>query len=107
MAGRDRVRVAISRMSSGSRREESAVDPTRSQNITVNHRQLAVLGVGSRRRPALDLSDGRRRRGTDRQPIHRVEQEAAVADRGYPQILQIPGRQAPQHIATDVVLAKR
>src|SRR5215472_11490779 len=35
----------ISRMSSGSRREESAVEPTRSQNMTVSWRRSAVPSV--------------------------------------------------------------
>src|SRR5262245_59547017 len=35
----------ISRMSSGSRRAESAVEPTRSQNMTVSWRRSAVTSV--------------------------------------------------------------
>src|SRR5271166_3128900 len=73
----------ISRMSSGSRRAERAVEPTRSQNTTVIWRRCGHPERG----------DG-------------VEKLAAVADLRDADILQIIGRQPRQHRFVDRVVAK-
>src|SRR5438309_9536119 len=89
-----------SRRSSGSRRAASAVEPTRSQNITVSCRRsasaetapagatCAATGGASERRAAIAARSFRR------------------ADRAYADADQVVGRQLRQHFAIDIVVAE-
>ena len=94
-----------SRRSSGSSRADSAVEPTRSQNITVSCRRSAVgaqaAGSSGRCPVTAAVGDGGAERGD------RVEQLAAMADQGDAEMLQILGRQLRQHFAIDLVVAER
>ena len=89
------------RMSSGSSRADSAVEPTRSQNMTVSWRRSAASerggGVGGARRP--------RQRGVQR--LDRGHHLAPMADGGDAEILEIVDRQLRQHRAVDFVVAER
>ena len=78
---------------------ESSVEPTRSQNITVSCRcSASAEGVPSEKgAAALPLSF---RAG------HRPEQATPAADRGDAKVLETLVRQARQHRAVDIVVAK-
>ena len=95
--------VADARRSSGSIRVESAVDPTRSANITVTCRRsavsLAVMSVAGR------ASGGFRAR-VGAQGGDGVEQLAAVPDNIYAKILQVLRCQVRQDRVIDRVLAE-
>ena len=67
----------IACMSSGSSRAEIAVEPTRSQNITVNCRRSTASAVGSRNRGRADAQSG-----------DRLEQPLAMAQRN-PELLEV------------------
>jgi hypothetical protein len=76
-----------SRRSSGSSRADSAVEPTRSQNITVSCRRSASAGVG--------IARCGRRRGGGHFGVEggdAVEQPSAMPDQIDAEILQIFGR---------------
>ena len=91
-------------ISSGSSRPESAVEPTRSTNITVRCRRWP-RGEGWEPRPA---PAGRQRLlGAPRRTGWRwPEQLAAVADRGDAERGQVLGGQLQQDLAVDVVRAE-
>jgi len=82
-----------------SNRTDKAVEPTRSQNITVSCRRSAsavafagdAAGTSSAARPA---------------PADRFQQQPAMADRGYAQFFQIVDRQLRQDAQVDLVLAE-
>ena len=78
-----------SRRSSGSSRAESAVEPTRSQNITVSCRRSASTGAGgSGSDVALVADRAASRVGRSRQGGDRVEQPAAMADRAHAELFR-------------------
>src|SRR6266852_341904 len=90
-----------SRKSSGSRREDSSVEPVRSQNITVSCRRSdsaptlpSPASGGGGREGAAEGGDG-------------VEQPPAMANQADAEILQILGRQARQYPRVDLVRAER
>src|SRR5271166_2222719 len=88
-----------SRKSSGSIPLESAVDPTRSQNITVSWRRSAWAGAGA---------GG----GTDagvavRAGAGAAALSAAMADRGHADGDQVVGRQVRQNVSVDLIVAER
>ena len=88
-----------SRKSSGSSRDESEVEPTRSQNITVSCRRSASIvggeiGVGV----ALTAGWAESRVGSAPQGSDRGQQLAAMADRGNADADQVVGRQLRQHL---------
>jgi len=78
----------------------------RADEIAKHHRQLAAFGIGGSQ-----CINGRRRyssgghRGAERSDS--VEDSAAVADRHDAELTQILGRQPPQHLPVNVVLAER
>ena len=93
----------ISRRSSGSMRAESAVEPTRSENITVTWRRSAVSWVFSSVAAMASESGsfGHRNEGRDR-----LQQPLAMAERRDAHILEIVVCQPTQQLAVDVVGAK-
>src|SRR5438105_2627207 len=89
-----------SRKSSGSRRAASAVEPTRSENITV---QLPAFGIGRCRGIAGRCCPGGGRcaeRGDG------VKEPATVSSEHHAEILEILSRQLRQRIPIDLVIAE-
>jgi hypothetical protein len=86
-----------SRKSSGSRRAESSVEPTRSQNMTVSCRRSTSAGAGASR------GNGGRW-GAERSNCG--EELAAMADRTHADADQVVGRQLRQRLAIDIVVAE-
>jgi hypothetical protein len=87
----------------GSSRADSAVDPTRSQNITVSCRRSASAGASTSRdaavkTAAVPFSAERSNGGKELAPM---------ADRGYADADQVVGRQLRQHLGVDIVVAER
>src|SRR5271166_4916846 len=94
-----------SRISSGSSRFERAVEPTRSQNITVNcRRSAASVDEGSRRaaRRLRRLRRLLRRTNT----CDRLEQALAIPQ-GDAEFFEIIARQFEQDVRADHVIAER
>src|SRR6516162_10149351 len=87
-----------SRRSSGSRRAESSVEPTRSQNITVSCRRSASARTGA--------SGGRGGWDLGAECGNRGEQSAPVPDEGDAEVPQVVGGQLRQHRGVDRVVAK-
>ena len=96
-----------SRMSSGSSRADSAVEP---DEIAEHHRQLPAFGAALYRCTRARRPDGGRSRGGGHCGTKRgdsVEQPPAMPDQGDTEILQILGRQAREHFFVDLVIAER
>ena len=95
----------ISRRSSGSIRAESAVEPTRSENITVTWRRSAVSLAALRL--AGGASDRRRRCARfSAQSGDGVEQLTAMPDKSDTKVLQVLRRQVRQDRVVDLILAE-
>src|SRR6516164_5371332 len=89
----------IPRRSSGSSRADIGVEPTRSQNITVSCRRSASAAVPrTGTATAAPKSPPRSTAG--------VEQPTAVADRGYPDVLEVLVRQRREDRSVDVFFAE-
>src|SRR5437870_5027180 len=90
----------ISRKSSGSWRAARAVEPTRSQNITVSCRVRHRPVPGHRGTP---LS---RRRGLGAERGNGVEELSGVASEHHAEILEILRRQLRQRLPIDLVVVE-
>ena len=88
----------IARMSSGSSRADIAVEPTRSQNITVSCRRSAASAVGMRDRRGARMVTADRGR-------NRLEQPLAVAER-HAELFEVALGQFRQDFGVDRVFAK-
>ena len=90
----------ISRRSSGSRRADSAVEPTRSQNITVTWRRSAASWeVCRKRRIGCGYRVAQRGDG--------IEQLAAMPDGADAKLFQVLRRQTRQDRVVDRIVAER
>jgi hypothetical protein len=87
------------RRSSGSSRANNAVEPTRSQNITVNWRRSASAGADASETAALTAAVGAERSDG-------VQQLAPVADRCNANLPEILRCQLRQHLPIDLVVAE-
>ena len=85
---------------------ESAVDPTRSQNITVSWRRSAWAGAGAGGGTDAGVAVGAGAGARGAECRDGGKELATMADRGHADGDQVVGRQVRQDVAVDIVVVE-